>query len=110
MAGFMLPCMRSCLTDRSPCVHLQGGALRMAYIKDRRCTLLVITAYTATTSDTTRRHNLGFHLSADDIQVYIKFEVTQINILLSLYRIEHCINNVHVWIIIWLAEGKRYFR
>ena len=47
--------------------------------------------------DIFRRHNLSFHLYADDTQLYIKFEMTEINRLLSLRRIEQCVNNVHAW-------------
>ena len=38
-----------------------------------------------------------FHLYADDTQLYIKFEMTEINRLLSLRGIEQCINDVRAW-------------
>ena len=39
----------------------------------------------------------GFHLYADDTQLYIKFEMTEINRLLSLGQIEQCLNDVRAW-------------
>ena len=55
---------------------------------------------TAPIGDIIRRHNLSFHLTADDTKLYIKFEKTdETNRLLSLCRIEHCINDVRVWMV-----------
>ena len=58
---------------------------------------LLFSAYTAPVGDIIRRHNRGFHLYADDTQLYIKFEMTEINRLLSLRRIEQCFNDVRAW-------------
>ena len=58
---------------------------------------LLFSAYTAPIGDIIRRHNLSFHLYADDTQLYIKFEMTEINRLLSLRRIEQCLNDVRAW-------------
>ena len=56
--------------------------------------------YTAPIGDIIRRHNLSFHLYAEDTQLYIKFEMTdETNKLLFLRRIEHCINDVRVWMV-----------
>ena len=38
-------------------------------------------------------------LYTDDIQLYIKFAMTELNRLLSLRRIEHCINDVRGWMV-----------
>ena len=59
---------------------------------------LLFSMYTAPIGDIIRRHNLSFQLYADDTQLYIKFEMTdETNRLLSLRRIEHCINDVRGW-------------
>ena len=58
---------------------------------------LLFSAYTAPIGDIIRRHNLGFHLLADDTQLYNKFEMTEINRYLSLRRIEQCIDAVRAW-------------
>ena len=58
---------------------------------------LLFSAYTAPIGDIIRRHNIGFHLYADNTQLYIKFEMTEINRLLSLRRIEQCLNDVRAW-------------
>ena len=94
--------MRSYLTDRSQCADLQGGASSNAGIAcsvPQRSVLgpLLFSAYTAPIGDVIRRHNLhklGFHL-----QLYINFEMTEINRWLSLRRIEQCINDVRAWIV-----------
>ena len=102
MAGSVLAWMRSYLTDRSQCVYLQGGASSKTGVA---CGVpqgsvlgpLSFSAYTAPIGDIIRRHNLGFHLYADDTQLYIKFEMTYIYRLLSLRRIEQCLNDVCAW-------------
>ena len=66
----------------------------VAYLKDRCLGPLLFSAYTAPIGDIIRRHNLGFHIYADDPQLYIKFEMSEINRLLSLRRIEQCLNDV----------------
>ena len=60
---------------------------------------LLLSACTAPIGDIIRRHNLGFHLYGDDTPLYVKFEMTEINRLLSLCRIEQCINDVRVWMV-----------
>ena len=102
-AGSVLAWMRSYLTiGRSVCVCLQGGASSKTGVP---CGVpqgsvlgpLLFSAYTAPIGDIIRRHTLGFHLYADDTQIYIKFEMTEINRLLSLRRIEQCLNDVRAW-------------
>ena len=51
---------------------------------------LLFSAYTAPVGDINRTHNFGIHLYADDTQLYIKFEMTEINRLLTLRQIEQC--------------------
>ena len=102
MAGSVLAWMRSYLTDRSQCVYLQGSASSNSGVA---CGVpqgsvlgpLLFSAYTAPIGDIIRRHTLGFHLYADDTQLYIKFEMTEINRLLSLRRIEQCLNDIRAW-------------
>ena len=102
MAGSVLAWMRSCLPDRSQCVCLQGCASSKT---DVACGVpqgsvlgpLLFSPYTAPIGEIIRRHNLGFHLYADDTQLYIKFEMTEINRLFSLRRIEQCLNDVRAW-------------
>ena len=99
MAGSVLAWMRSYLTDQSQCVYLQVGASSktgVAWGVPQGSVLgpLLFSAYTAPIGGIIRRHNLGFHLYAEDIQLYIKFEMTEFSRLLSLRRNEQCINDV----------------
>ena len=94
--------MRSYLTDRSQCVCLQGGASSKTGVacgvpQGSVLAPLLFSAYTAPIGGIIRRHKLGFHLYADDIQLYITFEMTEINRLLSLRRIEQRLNDVRAW-------------
>ena len=100
MAGSVLAWMRSYLTDWSQCVYLQGGASSKTGVA---CGVpqglvlgpLLFSAYTAPIGDIIRRHNLSFHLYADDTQLYITFEMTEITRLLSLRQIEQCLTKQH---------------
>ena len=100
MASSVLAWMRLYLTDRSQCVCLQGGASSKPGVA---CSVpqgsvlgpLLFSAYTDPIGDIIRRHNLGFHLYTDAIHQI--FEMTEINRLLSLRRIEQCLNDVRAW-------------
>ena len=99
MAGSVLAWMRSYLTDRSQCVYkvvlpAKRASLVAYLIGGTVLGPLLFCAYTAPIGGIIRRHNLGFHLYADDIPLYIKFEMTEINRLLSLRRLEQCLNDV----------------
>ena len=102
MAGSVPAWMRSYLTDRSLCVYLQGGASSKTGVacgvpQGSALGPVLFSAYTAPIGDIIRRYNLGFHLYADNTQLYITFEMTEINRLLSLRRIEQCLNDVRAW-------------
>ncbi|KAK2149224.1 hypothetical protein NP493_3036g00000 [Ridgeia piscesae] len=102
MAGSVPAWMRSYLTDRSLCVYLQGGASSKTGVacgvpQGSALGPMLFSAYTAPIGDIIRRYNLGFHLYADNTQLYITFEMTEINRLLSLRRIEQCLNDVRAW-------------
>ena len=50
------------------------------------------------TSDIIRRHQLNFHLYADDTQLYVNFELSDDdNKLSSLNKIENCVSEVRMW-------------
>jgi len=95
------------ITDRSQYVYLQSGASSKPGVACGvpQCSVLgplLFSAYTAPINDVVRRHNLhniDFHLNADDTQLYIKLELTEINRWLSLRRIEQCINDVCAWMV-----------
>ena len=102
MAGSVLAWMRSYLTDQLPRVFLHDGASSKT---DVTCGVpqgsvlgpLLFSTCTAPICDIIRRHNLGFHLYANDTQLYIKFEMTEINRLLSVRQIKQCLNDVRAW-------------
>ena len=110
MSGRALTWMRSYdsyLSDRSQSVNVPGGASSKSSVA---CGVpqgsvlgpLVFSMYTAPIGNIIRRHSLSFHLYdyADDTQLYITFEMTgETSRLLSLCRIENCINDVRVWMV-----------
>ena len=102
MSGPALTWMPSYLSDRWQSVNVPGGASSESSVAcgvPRGSVLepLLFSMYTAPIGDIIRRHKLSFHLYADDTKLYIKFEMTdQTNRLLSLRRIEHCINDIRV--------------
>ena len=105
MSGPALMWMQSYLSDSSQSVNVPGGASSNSSVA---CNVpqgsalgpLLFSMYTAPIGDIIRRLNLSFHLYADDTELYIQFEMTaETNILLSLCKIEHCINVVRVWMV-----------
>ena len=105
LSGPALMWMRSYLSDRSQSVNVPGGAsgkssVACGFPQGSVLGPLLFSMYTAPIGDIIRPHNLSFHLYADDTQLYIKFKMTdETNRLLSLCRIEHCINDVRVWMV-----------
>ena len=107
------------LSDRSQSVNVPGGASSKSSVvcgvpQGSALGPLLFSMYTAPIGDIIRRHKLSFHLYVDDIQLCIKFEMTdETNRLLSLHRIEHCINNVRVWMaanLLKMNDDKRVAR
>ena len=102
--GWLRASMDAVISNRSVavCVCLQGGASSKTGVA---CGVpqgsvlgpLLFSAYTTPIGDIIRRHNLSFHLYADDTQLYIKFDMTKINRLLSVRRIEQCLYDVRAW-------------
>ena len=96
---------RSYLSDRWQSVNVPGGTSSKSRVICGVCQgsalgLLLFSMCTAPIGDIIRRHKLSFHLYTDDTQLYIKFEMTdETNRLLSVRRIEHCINDVRVWMV-----------
>ena len=74
-------------TTAVPCGVPQGSLLRP----------LVFSVHTAPTGDIIRARNLGLHLYDDNTQLNIKFDMNEINRLLSLRRIEQCIDGIRAW-------------
>ena len=59
---------------------------------------ILFTIYTTPIGDIIRRHQLNFHLYADDTQLYVNFELSDDdNKLSSLNKIENCISEVRMW-------------
>ena len=57
-----------------------------------------MTSYYIPIGDIIRRHQLNFHLYADDTQLYANFELSdEDNKLSSLNKIENCVSEVRMW-------------
>ena len=60
---------------------------------------LLYVLYTAPIADIIRRYGLGFHFYADGTQLYLAFEQTILDQLLSLACIEHCVKDIDSWML-----------
>ena len=56
---------------------------------------ILFTIYTLPIGDILRKHNLGFHLYADDKQIYLTCDADDIGMATS--KIEACIEEVKMW-------------
>ena len=45
-----------------------------------------------------RRHGIGYHIYADDIQLYVSFKPDQTNAANAVSRLENCLNEIHFWL------------
>ena len=60
---------------------------------------LLYVLYTAPVADIIRRYGLGFHFYADGTKLYLAFEQSIPDQLVSLAYIEHCVKEIDTWIL-----------
>ena len=69
--------------------------------------------YTSPLGDIIRRHNVGFHLHADDSQIYLVFEPNIVECHVeAVSRMEMCISEVRDWMLqnrLMINDGKTVF-
>ena len=99
------------LLDRlSQCYGITGSVLKWfaSYLSSRtqfvqiecsRSSLCVL--YTSPVADIIKRHNLMYHLYADDTQLYVSFKLGSDDLLSSVKsRIEICVQEINNWMIL----------
>ena len=57
----------------------------------------ILFVFASTRCDTFRHHNIGYHIYADDTQLYISFKCK--DPLESLTKLNMCISDIRVWMI-----------
>ena len=95
LTGCAIAWIKSYLSDRSQSVKIHGvfGVPQGSALGP-----LLFTIYTTPIGDIIRRHQLNFHLYAEDTQLYVNFELSDDdNKLSSLNKIENCVSEVRMW-------------
>ena len=103
VTGCAIAWITSYLSDRSQSVKIHGGVsddtpLVFGVPQGSALGPILFTMYTTPIGDIIRRHQLNFHLYADDTQLYVNFELSDDdNKLSSLNKIENCVSEVRMW-------------
>ena len=103
VTGCAIAWIKSYLSDRLQSVKIHGGVsddtpLVFGVPQGSALGPILFTMYTTPIGDIIRRHQLNFHLYADDTQLYVNFELSDDdNKLSSLNKIENCISEVRMW-------------
>ena len=103
VTGCAIAWIKSYLADRSQSVNINGGVSNdtpLAFGVPQGSALgpILFSIYTTPIGDIIRRHQLNFHLYADDTQLYANFELSdEDNKLSSLNKIENCVSEVRMW-------------
>ena len=103
VTGCAIAWIKSYLADRSQSVNINGGVsndtpLAFGVPQGSELGPILFSIYTTPIGDIIRRHQLNFHLYADDTQLYANFELSdEDNKLSSLNKIENCVSEVRMW-------------
>ncbi len=117
--GTVLNWFRSYLNDRTQSVSIPGGASsspkRLSCGVPQGSVLgpILFCVYTSPLGDILRRHDVGFHLYADDSQIYLVFEPNFVEYHSdAVSRMENCISEVREWMLVnklMINDGKTVF-
>ena len=87
---YLFKCSRSSLRELN-CGVLQGSVLGP----------LLYVLYTSPVADIIKKHNLMYHLYADDTQLYVSFKLGSDDLLSSAkFSIEMCVQEINNWMIL----------
>ena len=108
VTGVVLKWLESYLKDRSQAVEigvpLSGGSrshfakLRLGIPHGSVLGSILFTIYTVPIGDICRKHQVAFHLYADDTQVYLSFKPSILSSKHeSIAKIKNCIEEIGIW-------------
>lgn len=102
ISGRVLAWFRSYLTDRYQCTSIRGQKspwriLKWGVPQGSVLGPLLFSMYTFPLGQIIERHNLCYHLYADDTQLYISFRPTLVECEDAKSNIKTCVNELNAW-------------
>ena len=100
LAGTALKWFQNYLSDRIQSVNIDGvesNIWQILFGVPQGSVLgpILFIIYTSPLGDILRQHNIDFHLYADDTQIYLSFDIDEINIAYE--KMEKCIAEIRTW-------------
>ena len=111
IGGSALRLIRSYFSDRTQRVQIDGimsdfASLLCGVLQGSVLGPMKLCLYLLPLGVILRHHNIGYHIYADDIQLYISFKCK--DPLESLTKLNMCISHIREWVIKKLIKNQRF--